>query len=84
MTREILRRHAMALYDFCTYPAVRYKILYRILDVPYDDPGLCELRPSFLGSDIVEEMFSLQNRDGGWGPLWSKDYSMKRPFLEKY
>ena len=74
---EELRRHAMILYDFCPYPAVRYKILYRILDVPYDDPTLTALRPAFLASDIVEEMASLQNRDGGWGPLWSKDYSVK-------
>ncbi|MBQ8641278.1 MAG: hypothetical protein IJ480_03600 [Clostridia bacterium] len=77
INREILRRHAVALYDFCTYPAVRYKILYRILDVPYDDPVLTALRPDFLASDIVEEMFTLQDRDGGWGPLWSKDYSVK-------
>lgn len=74
---EELRRRAMILYDFCPYPAVRYKILYRILDVPYDDPTLTALRPAFLASDIVEEMASLQNRDGGWGPLWSKDYSVK-------
>lgn len=77
LTKEILRRHAMALYEYCEYPAVRYKILFRILDVPYDDPALTALRPAFLQSDIVEEMFSLQNRDGGWGPLWSKDYSVK-------
>jgi len=77
MDRETLRHHAMALYRFCEYPAVRYKILYRILDVPYDDPELTALRPAFLASDIVEEMFSLQDRYGGWGPLWSKDYSVK-------
>ena len=77
LTYALLRRHAMALYDFCTYPAVRYKILYRILDVPYTDPVLTELRPGFLSSDIVEEMYTLQGRSGGWGPLWSKDYSVK-------
>lgn len=77
LTYDILCRHAMALYDFCEYPAVRYKILYRILNVPYTDPLLTALRPGFLQSDIVEEMYTLQNRDGGWGPLWSKDYSVK-------
>ena len=77
LTREMLRRHAMALYEYCTYPAVRYKILYRILDVPYMDPALVKLREDFWQSDIVEEMFALQDRNGGWGPLWSKDYSVK-------
>ena len=44
MTREDFKKHAMALYEFCEYPAVRYKILFDLLDTPYDDPMLTELR----------------------------------------
>ena len=77
MTKEELYKHAMALYDFCEYPAVKYKILYSLLDVPYDDVSLSALRKEFLESDIVEEMYQLQNINGGWGKLMSKDYSVK-------
>lgn len=77
MTREELRKHAMALYDFCEYPAVRYNILFTILDMSYEDESLESLRKDFLKSDIVEEMFQLQDEYGGWGKLRSKDYSMK-------
>ena len=77
MTKEDLYKHAMALYDFCEYPAVKYKILYSLLDAPYDDVSLSALRKDFLESDIVEEMYQLQNINGGWGKLMSKDYSVK-------
>ncbi len=77
MTRDELRKHAMALYEFCEYPAVRYNILYSILDVPYGDASLVGLRKEFLKSDIVEEMYQLQDEYGGWGALQSKDYSVK-------
>lgn len=30
MTKDEFIGHAMALYDFCDYPAVRYKILYSL------------------------------------------------------
>ena len=77
MTREKLYEHAMALYDFCEYPAVRYKLLFSILDTPYEDESLQTLREEFLKSDIVEEMYQLQDEYGGWGRLRSKDYSVK-------
>ncbi len=77
MTKEEFRKHAMALYEFCKYPAVRYKILFSLLDTPYEDESLTELRKEFLKSDIVEEMYQLQDFNGGWGKLQSKDYSVK-------
>lgn len=77
MTKEELRKHAMALYDFCEYPAVRYKLLFSILDTPYEDESLRGLREEFLKSDIVEEMYQLQDEYGGWGRFRSKDYSVK-------
>ena len=77
MTKEEFQKHVMALYEFCEYPAVRYKILFSLLDTPYDDNALTELRKEFLKSDIVEEMYQLQDYSGGWGPFQSKDYSVK-------
>lgn len=77
MTKNDFHRHAMALYDFCEYPAVRYKVLFSLLDTPYEDEALTELRKEFLKSDIVEEMYQLQESNGGWGKLQSKDYSVK-------
>lgn len=53
MTKDEFIRHAMSLYEFCEYPAVRYKILFSLLDVPYADQSLIELRGDFLKSDIV-------------------------------
>ena len=67
----------MALYEFCEYPAVRYNILFSLLETPYHDAGLTELRKEFLKSDIVEEMYQLQDSNGGWGKLRSKDCSVK-------
>lgn len=77
MTKEELREHAMALYDFCEYPAVRYKLLFSILDTPYEDESLRGLREQFLKSDIVEEMYQLQDEYGGWGAV-----SLKRLFRQ--
>lgn len=77
MTKEEFQKHVMALYEFCEYPAVRYKIRFSLLDTPYDDESLTELRAEFLKSDIVEEMYQLQDFNGGWGPFQSKDYSVK-------
>ena len=47
MTKEEFQKHAMALYDFWEYPAVRYKILFSLLDTPYDDKSLTEIRKDF-------------------------------------
>ncbi|MGN1346297.1 MAG: hypothetical protein ACI4V1_05895, partial [Eubacteriales bacterium] len=77
MTRSDLRTFAERLYDFCPYPAVRYKILTGLLDVPQTDERVGELYPQFLASDIVEELFVTQDRYGGWGKLHSKDYTVK-------
>jgi hypothetical protein len=71
---------AMRLYDYCEYPAVRYKILFSLLDTPYDDERLGDLRRDFLKSDIVEELYREQSSDGGWGNFRSKDYSVKARF----
>lgn len=77
ITREKLYEYAMVLYDFCEYPAVRYKILFSLLDTPYNDEKLTILRNEFLRSDIVEEMYRLQWDNGGWGNFRAKDYSVK-------
>ena len=68
---------SVKLYEFCKYPAVRYKILFSLLDVSYEDKKLGQLRPDFFQSDIVEELYQTQDMDGGWGDLFSKDYSVK-------
>lgn len=78
--KDELKQSAMKLFDFCEYPAVRYKILYHLLDTPYDDKQLVELRDEFLKSDIVEELYREQDEYGGWGKLQSKDYSDKAKF----
>ncbi|MCL2003621.1 MAG: hypothetical protein FWG72_06425 [Oscillospiraceae bacterium] len=80
LTKDSFRKAALRLYDRCPYPAVRYKILFHFLDTPYEDDALCELRPQFLSSDIVEELWREQEYLGGWGPLESKDYSVKARF----
>lgn len=77
LTKEIFQKHSLALYDFCEYPAVRYKILFSLLDTPFEDEKLSRLRDEFLHSDIVEEMYRTQGENGGWGKLRSKDYSVK-------
>lgn len=77
ISEKEFRRHAEALLDFCTYPAVRYKVLFSLLDTPYQDEALSALRVEFLKSDIVEELYQAQDPHGGWGKLRSKDYSVK-------
>ena len=76
-TMTQLQEHARKLYDFCEYPAVRYKITYHYLGAAYDSPELCALRPAFLHSDIVQELYDAQSSHGDWGPLFNKDYSDK-------
>lgn len=80
LTRDDFNRAAMRLFDFCQSPAARYKILFHLLDRPYDDEELTNLRPAFLASDIVEELYQEQDRYGGWGSFFSKDYSAKDKF----
>ncbi len=70
----------MRLYDYCEYPAVRYKILFHLLDKPYDDKEMMSLRKAFLYSDIVEELYQTQDSYGGWGKFQSKDYSTNDKF----
>ena len=79
-TREEFIKAALRLYEFCEYPAVRYKILFHLLDTPYDDEKLSSLRPAFHKSDIVDELDREQDYNGGWGKLQSKDYSAKDKF----
>lgn len=77
VTYKDLDVHAKALLEFCEYPAVKYKVKFSILDVPYEDSELSQLRKDFLKSDIVEEMHQTQDSYGGWGKFQSKDYSVK-------
>ena len=34
----------MRLHEYCEYPAVRYKILFHLLDTPYENDELTQLR----------------------------------------
>ncbi len=77
LTKQDFRTFAGRLYEFCPYPAVRYKILTSLLNLPATDEPVRELYPQFLHSDIVQEMFDTQDKYGGWGRLTSKDYSVK-------
>lgn len=77
LTRDEFEKIALRLYEFCEYPAVRYNIMYKLLGTPYDDPKLDELRPAFLSSDIVEELYQTQGMYGNWGSVFDKDYSVK-------
>ena len=77
LTQNEFKEHAAALLDFCQYPAVHYKVMFSLLDTPYQDESLTALRRDFLKSDIVEEMYQTQDIHGGWGKLRSKDYSVK-------
>jgi hypothetical protein len=77
LTKDEFIKAAMRLYDYCEYSAVRYKILFHFLGKPYDGKELSAVRPAFLSSDIVEELYREQDSYGGWGSLLSKDYSAK-------
>ncbi len=65
ITYKDLEVHAKALLEFCQYPAVKYKVKFSILNVPYEDGELSLLRKDFLKSDIVEEMHQTQDDYGG-------------------
>ncbi len=77
MTKSEFKMHADALYNYCDYPAVKYKVLFSLLDFSYESDALSALRNDYLKSDIVEEMYQTQSADGSWGKLRSKDYSVK-------
>jgi hypothetical protein len=80
LSKDEFKKYALTLYDFCEYPAVRYKIMYSLLDTPYDETELTGLRREFLNSDIVEELYKTQCPDGGWGRFQSKDYTVNAKF----
>ena len=71
LTRENFRKYARNFYEWCEYPAVKYKVLLDFLDVDYNDSGLSELRGEFLKSDIVLELRNTQKYDGTWGKFHS-------------
>lgn len=74
-------KSTQSLLDFCDYPAVKYKILFQLLDRSYYCEELNLLRKDFLYSDIVDELYREQNRNGSWGyRLQSKDYTAKDKF----
>lgn len=80
LTRAVFNRYAKNFMEWCEYDAARYKTLYTLLDMPYDNPHLTALRPAFMKSDIVLELYEAQRYDGSWGPLSSKDYAAKDKF----
>ena len=80
LTKDNFQKAARQLYDFCNNPAAQYKILFHLLDTPYDNHELTKLRIDFLKSDIVEELYQTQDYHGGWGKLRDKDYSAKNKF----
>lgn len=84
MLRDEIAQSAACLLEFCAgkpmETAVRYHVMLRLLDVPYADVQMAELRRAFLDSDIVNQLAREQRADGGWGALHSKDYTMKAVF----
>lgn len=80
LTRTAFGQMAETLLAWCDRPAVQYKVLFHLLDIPYDAPALIALRPAFLHSDIVEQLQREQSPDGNWGPLRDKDYAQKAIF----
>lgn len=80
LTKNFFTETAEKLYEWCIYPAAKYKILLHFLDIPYDDERLVSLREDFLYSDIVTELYETQSIHGNWGALQSKDYSAKALF----
>lgn len=79
-TKSDFYKYVKNFYEYCEYPAVRYKILYHLYETPYNDDKLTSIRNDFLYSDIVDELYNEQKPDGGFGPLQSKDYSVKAKF----
>lgn len=86
LIREDFNKATQRLYEYCQNNrlkqtvAVRYKTLFHLMDRSYYNEELTSLRPEFLASDIVEELYQEQDRYGGWGKLQSKDYSSKEKF----
>jgi len=80
LTKDKFQRAVLQLYDFCQNPAAQYKILFHLLDMPYESPELTSLRTDFLKSDIVEELYQTQDYSGGWGKLRDKNYAAKDKF----
>lgn len=80
LTKESFNKLALDFYHWCNYPAVKYKILFQLLDTPYCDHKLTALRKQFIESDIVNQLYDTQSPEGNWGPLRSKDYSCKSVF----
>ena len=80
LTRAAFQEMAKTLLIWCDRPAVQYKVLFHLLDVPYAAPELAVLRPAYLRSDIVEQLCREQKADGSWGPLRDKDYAKKAVF----
>ena len=54
LTQNEFKEHAAALLDFCQYPAVKYKVMFSLLDTPYQDVALTAPRRDFFKSDTVE------------------------------
>ena len=52
LTRNDLETFAGRLYDYCPYPAVKYKILTSILGLTPSDARVRELYPQFLKSAL--------------------------------
>ena len=76
---KIVNEAAMKLFDFCDYPAVKYRILQLVGEAP-DTERIKRLHGEFLHSDIVEQLYNEQDIKGGWGQFRSKDYSVKTVF----
>lgn len=72
---------AKCLYDFCEYPAVKYRLYHTILKhnkkYVLSEEEEKKLYQDFIKSDIVEELYQTQDDEGAWGPLFSKDYTMR-------
>lgn len=86
LTAQYIKTATECLIAFCEEnrlpqtETVRYSVLFRLLETPYENAALSTLRPAFLHSDIVEELYQQQSYTGGWGRLFSKDYSAKDVF----
>jgi len=79
LTRENFKKYAQSLYDWCSYPAVKYKAALDFLDMRYDE--LADLRGEFLKSDIVMELRDTQDYHGKWsGKL--HDVTDKKPEIK--
>jgi len=80
LTKREFDKYCKNLFDVCEYPAVKYKIASDFLGENDSNSNVRELHENFLKSDIVEELYQMQNADGNWGRLFSKDYSAKDKF----